>query len=134
MSDTTSTTPEQDEATVGELFADATRDLSEIIRNEIALAKAELTVSMKFGGAGSGLIALAGFIVLLSVIFLLVAVAYFLHMTGLDLAWCFLIVFFGMVLIAAGLGFAGYTMVRRVRGPERAIAQAKETKEMLTNR
>jgi hypothetical protein len=134
MSETAPNKTREAEPTLGELVADATRDLSTIIQNEIALAKAELTVSLKFGGFGSALIALAGFVSLLSVIFLFVAFAYFLHMTGLDLAWCFLIVFGAMLLIAGGLGGGGYLMVRQVRRPERAIAQAQETKDALTRR
>ena len=38
------------------------------------------------------------------------------------------------LLVAAILGFVGYRKVRKVRGPERAIAQAQETKETLLRR
>ena len=60
-----------------------------------------------------------------------VAFAYFLHMTGLDLAWCFLIVFAVYVLIAALLAFVGIRKVKQVKPPERAIHQAQETKNIL---
>ena len=36
-----------------------------------------------------------------------VAFAYFVHMTGLDLAWCFLIVFGVYLLLAGLLAFVG---------------------------
>jgi hypothetical protein len=52
-------------------------------------------------------------------------------MTGLDLAWCFLIVFLLYVLIAGLLAFIGVKKVKQVRAPERAIYQAQETKSIL---
>ena len=55
-----------------------------------------------------------------------VAIAYFIHMTGLDLAWCFLIVFGVYVLIAALLAYIGLRQVKQVKAPERAINQGKE--------
>jgi len=69
--------------------------------------------------------------VLLAIIMLSVAIAYFIHFTGLDLAWCFLIVFGLYVLVAALLGLVGYRKVKQVRAPERAIHQAQETKNIL---
>ena len=102
-----------------------------LVRDEIALAKTELKVSVKAGGIGLGLFAAAAFLVLLAIIMLSVAIAYFIHFTGLDLAWCFLIVFVLYVLVAALLGFIGYRKVKQVRPPERAIHQAQETKNIL---
>jgi hypothetical protein len=52
-------------------------------------------------------------------------------MTGLHLAWCFLIVFVLYLLIAALLGFLGVRKVKRVKAPERAIHQAQEAKSLL---
>jgi hypothetical protein len=52
-------------------------------------------------------------------------------MTGLDLAWCFLIVFGLYCLLAGLLAFIGYRNFRKVGPPERAITQAQETKDVL---
>ena len=120
-----------DDPTIGRLVADASRDISSLIQGEIALAKSELKVSVKAGGMGIALFALAGFIGLLAIIMLSVAFAYFVHMTGLDLAWCFLIVFGAYLLLAGLLAFVGVRSVKKVRAPERAIRQAKETKNIL---
>lgn len=117
--------------TIGRLVADASRDISSLIQNEIALAKSELKVSVKNGGAGAGLFGVAAFLGLLAIIMLSVAFAYFLSMTGLHLAWCFLIVFGAYVLIAALLAFLGVRKVKKVRAPERAIRQAKESGQLL---
>ena len=126
--------PSKDEPTIGRLVGDATRDISTLVRSEIALAKTELKVSVKAGGVGVGLFAGAAFIGVLAVIMLSVAIAYFIHMTGLDLAWCFLIVFLLYALLAGGLAFVGFKKIRSVGPPERAIYQAQETKNTLLSR
>jgi hypothetical protein len=122
--------------TIGRLVTDATRDISSLINKEIQLVKSELKVSVKAGGIGLGLFAVAGFLVLLAIIMLSIALAFFIHWngSGLDLHWAFLIVFGFYLLVAALLGFVGYRKVRQVRPPERAIEQAQETKRALTSR
>ncbi len=123
--------PSKDDPTIGRLVADASRDISSLVQKEIALAKSELKISVRAGGVGIGLFAGAAFIAVLAVIMLSVALAYFIAMTGLDLAWCFLIVFVVYVFIAALLGLVGVKKVKQVRAPERAIHQAQETKNIL---
>ena len=123
--------PSQDDPTLGKLVSDASRDISALLRGEIALAKSELKVSVKAGGLGLGLFGAAAFLGLLAIIMLSVAIAYFIHMTGLDLAWCFLIVFALYLLIAGLLAFIGIKKVKQVKAPERAIHQAQETKNIL---
>lgn len=123
--------PSPDDPTIGKLVADATRDISSLVHNEIELAKSELKVSVKNGGTGAGLFGAAAFLGLLAVIMISVAFAYFLSMTGLHLAWCFLIVFGAYLLLAGLLAFVGVRKVKKVRAPERAIKQAKETQSVL---
>ena len=123
--------PTKDEPTIGKLVADVSRDVSSLVRNEIALAKSELTISVKAGGIGIGLFAGAAFIGVLAIIMLSIAIAYFVHMTGLDLAWCFLIVFVVYLLIAGVLGLVGLKKVKQVKAPERAIHQAQESRNIL---
>lgn len=130
--DVRATTPtEAEEPTIGRLVADASRDISSLIQNEIALAKSELKVSVKAGGVGVGLFAAAAFLALLAVIMLSVAVAYLISMTGLHLAWCFLVVFGAYLLVAGLLVFVGVKKVKKVRAPRRAIHQAQETKTIF---
>jgi hypothetical protein len=120
-----------EEPTIGKLVVDASRDVSSLIQSEIALAKSELKVSVKAGGISIGLFAAAGFLCLLAIIMLSVAFAYFIHMTGLDLAWCFLIVFAAYLLVAGLLGFIGVRKIKQVKAPERSIAQAKQTSTLF---
>lgn len=122
-----------DEPTIGKLVADASRDISTLISKEIQLAKSELKVSVAAGGIGIGLFAAAGFILVLAVIMLSVAIAYFINWNGkgLSLHWAFLIVFGFYVVLAGLLGFLGVRSVKRVRAPERAIAQGKQIPRAL---
>jgi uncharacterized membrane protein YqjE len=119
--------------TIGRLVSDATRDVSSLIRNEIQLAKSELQLSVKAGGIGIAMFAAAAFFALMALIMLSVAIAYFIHWNGkgLDLHWSFLIVFGFYLLVAALLAFIGVRKVKKVRGPEKAIAQANEAKQIL---
>jgi hypothetical protein len=124
--------PSRDDPTLGKLVADASRDISSLVRNEIRLAKSELKVSVRFGGLGAAMFAAAAFLGLLAIIMLSVAIAYFIHFPGLDLAWCFLIVFVLYLVLAGVLALVGVRMVKRVRPPERAIHQAQEAKNILS--
>jgi len=124
-------TPSADEPTIGKLVADASRDISTLISKEIELAKSELKVSLTAGGIGVGLFAAAGFILVLAVIMLSVSIAYFIHWAGLGLHWSFLIVFGLYVLLAGLLAFVGVKSVKKVKAPERAIAQGKEIPKAL---
>ena len=127
-------TDKDTDPTIGALVIDASRDISTLISKEIQLAKTELKVSVKHGGVGIGLFAGAAFLGLLAIIMLSGALAYFIHMTGLDLAWCFLIVFAAYLLLAGLLAFIGINQVKQVRGPERAISQGKEIPSALRGR
>jgi hypothetical protein len=119
--------------TIGRLVHDASRDISTLIQKEIQLAKSELKVSVTAGGIGVGLFAAAGFLVVLAVIMLSVAIAYFINWNGdgLALHWAFLIVFGFYLLLAGLLAFVGIRKVKQVRAPERAIEQGREIPRAL---
>jgi Putative Actinobacterial Holin-X, holin superfamily III len=125
-----STEVREDEPTIGRLVADVSRDISALIRSEIALAKSELKISVRSGGVGAGLLAAAGFIALLSLILLSIAFAYLLT-NWMHPAWAFLIVFGVYLLIAVILGLVGVRMLKQVGPPERAIEQAQKSKQIL---
>ncbi|MCD4523412.1 phage holin family protein [Nocardioides sp. cx-173] len=125
--------PADGDPTIGRLVVDASRDISSLVSKEIQLAKSELKVSVKAGGIGIGLFAAAGFLAVLAIIMLSVAIAYLIHWngSGLDLHWAFLIVFAFYVVLAGLLVFVGVGKVKKVRAPERAIAQGKEIPRAL---
>jgi hypothetical protein len=116
-----------DEPTIGRLVHDASRDISTLLSKEIQLAKSELKVSVRAGGLGLALFAAAAFIAVLAVIMLSVAIAYLINWNGegLDLHWAFLIVFGFYLLLAGLLAFVGFTKVKKVGPPERAIEQGR---------
>ena len=122
-----------DEPTIGRLVHDASRDISTLLSKEIQLAKSELKVSVKAGGLGLALFAVAGFIALLAIIMLSVAIAYFINWNGEGLAlhWSFLCVFGGYLLLAGLLAFIGVKKIKKVRAPEKAIEQGKEIPRAL---
>jgi hypothetical protein len=124
----------EDEPTIGKLVVDASRDISTLVQHEIALAKSELRVSVKAGGMSIAMFGGAAFFGLMSLVMLSWAIAYLIHFSGLDLAWCFGIVFLFYLAVAGVLALVGIKKVKRVKPPRRAIAQAQETRTALTKR
>ncbi|MGH3471722.1 MAG: phage holin family protein [Nocardioidaceae bacterium] len=120
-----------EEPTIGRLVADSTRDISDLVRSEIELAKTELRFSVKAGGIGAALMAVAGFLVLLAIIMLSIAFALFLHWLGLGEAVSFVIVFGVYVVIAGLLGYLGVRKFKQVKAPEQTLAAVKSNKQVL---
>jgi len=116
------------ERTLGQLVADATHDLSSIIRSEIALAKAEIGADAKKAGVGAGLFAAAALFVFLALILLLIAAAYGLVAAGLAPWLAFLIVAGTLLVLGAIMALVGRSRVGKIKGkPERAIKSAQDT-------
>lgn len=122
-----------EEPTIGRLVTDAQRDLRTLISKEIELAKSELKVSITAGGIGLGLFAAAGFVLVLAVIMLSVAIAYLIHWNGdgLDLHWSFLIVFGFYLFVAMLMVFVGVRKLKKVKAPEKAMQQGREIPKAL---
>ena len=128
----TTTDERVDEPTIGRLVADASRDISALIRGEIALAKSELKVSVRAGGTGAALLGAAAFLVLLAIVLLSISIALFIDMIpGINTPVAFLIVFGIYVIIAAILALVGVKKFKQVGPPERAITQAQKSKDIL---
>jgi Putative Actinobacterial Holin-X, holin superfamily III len=123
---TTVEEPRTDDPTIGRLVADASRDISALVQSEIALAKSELKFSVKAGGIGAAMFMVAGFLGLLIIVMLSIAVAYFLVMAGLDPAWAFLIVAGAYLLLVILLLIVGVVLIKKVKAPTKTIATAKE--------
>jgi hypothetical protein len=116
-----------EERTLGQLVSEASADLSELVRYEIALAKAEITGDLKRGAVGGGLFAAAGYFLFLMTITLVITIGYALVAAGLSPWLAFLIVTAGLLVIAGILGLIGYLQVRRIKPPERTIRSTKQT-------
>jgi len=126
-----STDPRQ-ERTLGQLVASATQDISTLVRSEIALAKAEISVQLKKAGAGGGLLAAAAVIVFYSVYFIFITIAEGLQAAGLAAWLSYLIVTVFMLLVAAVLALLGVRKMKTVNPtPEKAIASTQQTIEAI---
>src|SRR5690349_6619137 len=115
-----------EERTLGQLVSDASRDVSELVRYEIALAKSEVQRDVKRVATGSAVFVVALVVVLYSIVALIIAVALVLAI-WLPAWAAFLIVFVFLLLLAAGLVLFGMRQFKRVKPPERAIRSTKET-------
>ncbi len=116
------------ERTLGQLVADATLDISSIVRSEVALAKAEMKVDAKKAGAGAGLFAGAGVLGFLALILLLIAAAYGLVAAGLPPWAAFLIVAGVLLVIGLIMVLVGKHNIDNIQGkPQRAIKSTQET-------
>lgn len=121
-----SSQPTSSEPTLGELVAGASRDLSELVRTELELAKAEMKESARQGATGGGMAAVA--VGLLAMAGLLASFAAVYGLNRVFPVWAsFLIVAFVYVLVATILGFLAYRRFQRVKGPQRAIAENAAT-------
>ena len=113
---------------VGDIIKGITDDVKLLVRDEIALAKAELIPAAKNGGIGAGLFAGAGYFAICAL-----SVLYF--AAGFGVAelfdwgyWLgFLVVGVALLLVAGICGGIGYLLIKRVKPPEKAIAQANAT-------
>ena len=117
---------------LGQLVAAATAEMSALVHDEIALAKAELRQDVKRGAIGGGAVDGRGRVLLFALPVLSFAAAYGIHNLGLGLAWSFLIVGGAFILLVAGLlGLLGDAKFKKIKPPEKSIASAKETAAVL---
>lgn len=122
-----------EERTLGQLVSDASRDVSELVRYEIALAKAEVQRDIKRGVAAGGLFGAAGLLAVYATIALMIAAG--LGLAEVMPAWlAFLIVALGLLLIAGVCVVVGRSQIGRIKPPERTIRSTKETIAAVRNR
>ncbi|MBT2393119.1 phage holin family protein [Streptomyces sp. ISL-1] len=119
------------ERSLGQLVASATAEMSALVHDEIALAKAELRQDVRRGAIGGVAISIAGVFALFSLPVLSFAAAYGIHNLGLGLAWSFLIVGVAFLLLAGLLALLAVTKFKKVKPPEKSIASAKQTAAVL---
>lgn len=127
--------PEPDRRSVGDLVFDVSEKTSTLIREEIELAKTEVTEKVGKLVRGSVVAAAAGIFAFLALILVMEGVAWLLSEEVFDgKAWPgFFVEAALFLLIAAGAGFFAYRSVQAGAPPvpEQAIEEAKRTKEML---
>lgn len=122
MSDNTPT----NEASLGELVASATKDLSSLLRQEVELAKVEIKRDIAAAGKGAGMFGGAGFAGLLAIIFLSISAAYGIASLGVPLGWGFFAVGAVYLLGAAALALTGKKSLSKIGPPEKTIETLKD--------
>ena len=122
-----------EERTLGQLVSDASRDVSELVRYEIALARAEVQRDVKRGIAAGGLFGAAAVLALYATVALMIAAG-----LGLALvmpAWLAFIVVALLFLLVAGVCILiGRSQIGGIKPPERTIRSTKETIAVVRNR
>lgn len=116
--------PPVDEATLGQLVARASHDLSMLLHKEIELAKVELLSSAKAAGLGAGLLGGAGLMAYFGGIFLSIALAFGIGYF-LGLGYGFLIVGGAYLLLGGLLALIGKKAVSAAGPPRRSIRSVK---------
>jgi hypothetical protein len=104
-----------DNASLGELLGDVTRDLSTLMRQEVELAKAELKQSATRAGKGSGMLAGAGVAGHFVLLFLSLALMFALGAL-MPLGWAAVIVAVLWGIIAAILASIGRKELKQIKG------------------
>jgi hypothetical protein len=124
-----------DQRSLADLVVDVSEQASTLVREEIELAKAEVSAKVTKLARGSAVGAAAGIFAFLALILILHGIAWLL---GEELfsgnIWAGYFVTAGIFLLIAAL--AGFIAFRALKAgsppvPEQAIAEAKLTKEML---
>lgn len=100
---------------LGDLISEITTDLSTLVQQEIALAKAEATQSAKRAGKGAGMFGGAGFAGYFAVLFLSIALWWALG-DGMGHGWSALIVAVLWIIVAAVLALRGKKEFADIRG------------------
>jgi hypothetical protein len=111
-----------DNASLGELLGDVTRDLSTLMRQELELAKAEAKQSATKAGKGGGMLAGAGVAGHFVLLFLSLALMFALGAL-MPLGWAAVIVAVIWGIIAAVLASMGRKELKQIKG----IPQTSET-------
>jgi hypothetical protein len=90
----------RDERSLGDLFSDLSRETTTLVRQEVQLAKAELTQSATEAARGIGMLVAGGAVAYAGLLFLLLAIVFGLIEAGWD-AWLSALVV-GLVVVAVG--------------------------------
>jgi xanthine/uracil permease len=120
----------RDERSLGDLFSDLSRETTTLVRQEVQLAKAELSQSATEAARGIGMLVAGGAVAYAGLFFLLLAIVFGLIEAGWD-AWLSALVV-GVVVVAIGA-----ILVLRAReslkpanlAPRRTVETLKEDQE-----
>ncbi|MFS2242210.1 phage holin family protein [Microbacterium sp. OR16] len=130
MTDPTPSEQRAASASLGELLGEVSRDISTLMRQEVALAKAELKESAAKSAKGAGLMGAAGYGALMAVFFLSMALWWALG-TLIGGGWSGVIVAVIWALIALVLFLVGRGQLQEVEGAPQTVETLKEIPDTL---
>jgi len=107
-------------------------DLSDLVRNHIELAQAEIKEAISGMARFSVLLAIAISLLNLAGIFIFVAVAYYLNTLGYELWVSFLLVVAGLATFALILGLLAWRQIRKITLGSRTAKSLADTVQTLT--
>jgi protein-S-isoprenylcysteine O-methyltransferase Ste14 len=116
---------------IGDLVSVAARDISQLVRFELDLAKIELKSDVKRLAIGGALLAIGGFVACLVLILLCFAFAYGLAALGIWLWAAFLIVAGTCVLLIGLAALIGLRLVRKMGGMSKTRRSLADSLSLL---
>jgi hypothetical protein len=126
-------TPSEEKAattSLGDLVGEVTRDISVLMRQELALAKAEVKESATTAGKGAGMLGGAAYAASMAVMFLSIAAWWGIgYLTGLG--WSALIVMAIWAIIALVLFLNGKRQLKDITGAPRTVESIKKIPDTL---
>lgn len=123
--------PEVSGRSVGDLIGEVSNDLSTLMRQELALAKAEVRQEATTAGKAAGMLGAAGFAGYMVVLFLSITLWWALA-NVMDEAWAALIVAALWAVVGAVLYMVGKARLKQVHPkPERTVQTLKEVPDAL---
>jgi hypothetical protein len=111
------------DSTLVAAMRDLMTDVSDLVRKEVRLARAEITQIATKGVQAGVWMAAAGVIGLIAILFLIQAIVFGLASLGLGVGWASLIVAIVLAAIAGGLFFYGRALARGSFTPQRTLDQ-----------
>lgn len=126
-------TPAEEKAehtSIGDLLGDVSRDISTLMRQEVALAKAELRESASLAGKGAGMLAGAGVAGYFVLLFLSIALWWAIG-SLIGLGWSALIVAVIWAIITVILAAVGKKNLKSIKGAPQTAETVKEIPQTL---
>jgi uncharacterized membrane protein YqjE len=123
------------DSSIADVIKDAVRDAQDLVRGEIALAKAEAREEVSRIGRGVALLAAGAVAALIAAMLLMMTVAWAISELALLPVWAgFGIATLVMLVIAGGLAYAGRTRMSADRHMPRTVDTLKENMEWMRAR
>jgi uncharacterized membrane protein YqjE len=115
---------------LGDLFGDLTREITTLVRQEIQLARTEMTQKLSHVGKDVGMIAVGGAVAYLGLMAIMATIVIALAAAGLAWWASTLLVGVVIVLVGGGMAWAGLNALKQTDlAPRETMATLEENKE-----